>query len=76
MSKNLSEDELADLKSKSTCRYCDKVGHWESDCRLKKRDQDENGSVKDSSKSGSKIKRSSTQSQKAMRAIRMQIQSL
>ena len=62
--KTLTEDELRDLKSKSTCRYCDKVGHWEADCRKKKRDQEENGSLNGSIKSGrSQIKKKSTNKQ-------------
>ena len=48
---NLTDEELADLKSKSTCRYCDKVGHWEAECKRKKRDQAENSSEKGSAKS-------------------------
>lgn len=29
--RNLSPEQLADLKSKSTCDQCKKMGHWKSD---------------------------------------------
>ena len=38
--KPLSDDELRQLKLKSTCRYCKVKGHWEEDCHKKKRDEE------------------------------------
>ena len=53
--KNLSDEELAELKRKSTCRYCDKKGHWADECRKKKNDESKgvsNGSTGSNGKKG------------------------
>jgi hypothetical protein len=54
--KTLTEEELLHLKRRSTCRYCDKLGHWESECRKKMRDEGKRESRSNDSKSSSKKK--------------------